>query len=86
MKPEQAFGLAVKVIGLIFISTGLVFLICGLVNTIAPVYRDFFYDSRFAQNWQYFLYGFILGLLGYLIIRCARHIVRFAYPKDDQDS
>jgi membrane protein YdbS with pleckstrin-like domain len=79
MKPKQAFGLAVRIAGLIVALIGAFLLTVGLVNTAEVI---FFHGY---PRWQSLVFGAVFLLLGYLIIRCARHIVRFAYLDEDSD-
>jgi len=80
MKPRHAFGVAVRVIGLILGLAGGYCFLCGLVVVIDPQY-----NVRRATAPHFFVFG-ILGLLGgNALIRGARRIVRFAYPDDDSD-
>jgi uncharacterized membrane protein HdeD (DUF308 family) len=80
MKPKQAFGVAVRVVGLIVALIGAYFLVCGVVLIIDPEY-----SVKLAPAWHFFVFGVIDLLAGYCLIRGVRHIVRFAYPDDDLD-
>ena len=81
MKPKDAFGLAVRIIGLIVALIGVYFLTCGLVIVVAPQY-----NSKVAPPWHYLLFGGIDLFGGLCLIRGVRCIVRFAYPDEDSDS
>ena len=81
MKPKQAFGVGVRLVGLIVGLVGIYFLVCGLVLDIDPEY-----SSKLAPAWHYFLFGIVDLVLGLVLIRGVRGFVRFAYPDDDSDS
>ena len=80
MKPRHAFGVAVRVVGLLTALVGVYFLVCGLVILVDPNY-----SSKVSPAWHYVLFGVIDFAIGLFLIRGVRHIVRFAYPKDDLD-
>ena len=80
MKPRHAFGVAVRVVGLLTTLVGVYFLVCGLVILVDPNY-----SSKVSPAWHYVLFGVIDFAIGLFLIRGVRHIVRFAYPKDDLD-
>jgi hypothetical protein len=80
MKPKQAFGVAVRVVGLLTALVGIYFLVCGLVILADPNY-----SARVSPAWHYILFGLVDLLLGLFLIRGVRHVVRFAYPRDDLD-
>jgi hypothetical protein len=80
MKPRQAFGVAVRVVGLIVALVGAYFLVCGLVLVVDPSY-----SSKLAPAWHYFVFGVLDFLAGYALIRGARQIVRVAFPDDSDD-
>jgi hypothetical protein len=80
MKPRHAFGVAVRVVGLIVALIGAYFLVCGLVLVIDPEY-----SVKLAPAWHFFVFGVVDLLAGYCLIRGARRIVRFAYSDDLDD-
>lgn len=81
MKPKDAFGVAVRVVGLSVGLVGVYFLTCALVIFVYPQY-----NPKVGPGWHFLLFG-LIGLLGGLcLIRGVRYIVRFAYPGDDSDS
>jgi hypothetical protein len=80
MKPRHAFGVAVRVVGLIVGLVGVYFLVCGLVLIVNPGYSD-----KLAPAYHYFIFGVLDSLIGYILIRSARRLVRLAYPDDSDD-
>ncbi len=80
MKPRHTFGVAVRVVGLVVALVGAYFLICGLVLTVDSGSSD-----KLAPLSHYFIFGVLESLIGYVLIRSARRLVRFAYPDDSDD-
>jgi hypothetical protein len=80
MKPRHAFGVAVRVVGLLVALFGAYFLVCSLVLIVDPSY-----SSKLAPAWHYLIFGVLYFLAGYVLIRSARRIVRIAYPDDLDD-
>jgi hypothetical protein len=81
MKPKQAFGVAVRVVGLIVTLVGAYFILCGSVLIIDPEY-----SAKLAPAWHYFQFGIADTAAGLLLIRGVRFIVRFAFPDKDSDT
>lgn len=80
MKPRQAFGVAVRVIGLIVALIGAYFMACGLVLAIDPNT-----SVKLTPVLQFFIFGVVDLLAGYSLIRGADRVVRFAYSDDDSN-
>ena len=81
MKPKQAFGVGVSLVGLLVALVGIYFLVCGFVIFVDPTY-----SAKVAPTWHYFLFGVVDLVIGLVLIRGVRGVVRFAYPDDDSDS
>jgi hypothetical protein len=75
MEPRQAFGVAVRVIGLLVSCAALLYFLSAIVQFFVPHYR-----SDAAPAWHYLLTGLVALALGAYLLRGARHVVRFAYP------
>jgi uncharacterized membrane protein HdeD (DUF308 family) len=81
MKPKQAFGVGVRLVGLIVALVGIYFLVCGLV-----IFADPTYSTKVSPAWHYLLFGIVDLVIGLALIRGVQEVVRFAYPDDDSDS
>ena len=71
MTPKQAFGLVVRVAGLLFALIRIYYLICGFAVMVHPNYNMFI--------------GIICLVVGLSLIRWAGLVARFAYSKDDSE-
>jgi hypothetical protein len=80
MKPKHAFGVAVRVVGLLVALYGAYYLACGLILTVDPGYSD-----KLAPASHYFVFGVLDFLTGGILIRQARRLVGLAYPDDSDD-
>ena len=74
MKPKEAFGVAVRIVGLLVALASLAYLISAAILAINPHYRP---DARPAI--QYLISGLVLLVCGLYLLSGASHIVRFAY-------
>jgi hypothetical protein len=81
MKPKQAFGLAVRVIGLMVILVAVLYFVSAFVVLIDPTCRP-----NLSPSWQYFAAGVGNFLIGLYLLRGASHVVNFAYPDEDSES
>ncbi len=80
MKPRQAFGVAVRILGLMIALLGGYFLVCGVVLVFDPEY-----GLKPAPAAHYFILGMVDLLAGYGLMRGARRLVRLAYPEDTDE-
>jgi len=80
MKPKHAFGVAVRIIGLITIMVGIYYLIDDCILALAVGLGGSY------MSWRFFVVAAVLILVGLYFLRGAPHIIRFAYRDDDQDS
>ena len=80
MKPKHAFGVAVRIIGLIVILVAVLYFISGFILLVDPHFRP-----NVSPAWHYLVDGVVEILVGLYLLRGARHIVRFAYPDEPSD-
>jgi hypothetical protein len=73
MKPAQAFGVAVRVIGLLLLLISLLYIASGAFVWALPNYRP-----NLSSPWHYVMFGLFLLLVGLFFLRRDR-IVSFAY-------
>lgn len=73
MKPKQAFGLSVRIVGLLLIIFGLVYFLSGIVLVFDPNFKP-----NLAPAWHYFLDGVVSILISLYLLRGAPHIINFA--------
>jgi len=81
MKPKHAFGVAVRVVGLIIILVSVLYFVSAIIVFIDPTYRP-----NLAPAWHYFVDAVVELLIGLYLLRGGAHIVRFAFPDDDSES
>jgi hypothetical protein len=81
MKPPQAFGVAVRVVGLLGWLVAFFYLVSTLVVIVAPDYR-----AGVRPWWQYALAALIFFLLGWFLLRRADRVVAFAYRISNSDA
>lgn len=81
MQPHQAFGVAIRVIGLLTSVASLLWLLSAVIVFFIPNYR-----ANVAPAWHYLLAGLIALALGLYLLRGARQLVTFAYPGIDARS
>ena len=74
MKPKEAFGVAVRIVGLLVTLASLAYLISAAILAINPHYRP---DAHPAI--EYLISGLVLLVCGLYLLGGASHIVRFAY-------
>jgi hypothetical protein len=75
LKPPQAFGVAVRVVGLLICLVAVLYLISAAIVLVNPAIKP-----GVAPPWQYLLAGVIGLALGLFLLRRARLIVALAYP------
>ncbi len=80
MKPQQAFGVAVRVIGLIVVLVSILYLVSALVVCIDPTFRP-----NLPPAWHYLLDGVVELLVGLYLLRGAALVIRFAFPDDESE-
>ena len=81
MQPKDAFGVVVRVIGLLVSCTSLLYLLSAVLLLFVPNYR-----ADVSPAWHYLLSGIVCFVLGAYLLRGAPHIVRFAYPQERSDA
>ena len=80
MKPSQAFGVVVRVIGFLGWLGAFFYLLSAVVVLAAPSYRP-----GVRPWWQYLVSAAILFLLGWFLMRKADRVVAFAYRSSSSD-
>jgi len=80
MKPSQAFGVFVRCVGLILVLAAAQHFFTGLLLLVEPNSRSN------APVSHLFLYGVVLLVIGWYLLRGAPYIVNFAYPHADSDA
>ena len=81
MKPSQAFGVFVRCVGLILVLAAAQHFFTGLLLLVEPNSR-----SNVSPASHLFLYGVVLLVIGWYLLRGAPYIVNFAYPHADSDA
>jgi len=81
MKPSQAFGVVVRVIGLLGWLGAFFYLLSAFVVLAAPNYRP-----GVRPWWQYLLSAVILFVVGWFLMRDAERVVAFAYRSSSSDA
>jgi membrane protein YdbS with pleckstrin-like domain len=81
MKPSQAFGVAVRIFGLMGWVAAFFYLLSAVVALIAPDYR-----AGIRPWWQYVVSAAVLVLVGWFLLRRAKWIADFAYRSSDSDA
>jgi hypothetical protein len=81
VKPRQAFGVTVRIIGLIVVLVAILYFISGFILLVDPNFRP-----NVSPAWHYFVDGVVAIVIGLYLLRGAPHIVRFAYPDEDSDT
>jgi uncharacterized membrane protein YhdT len=78
MKPRHAFGLAVRIVGLIVVLISVLYFVSTVIVCIDPTYRP-----NLSSAWHYFIDAVITLLIGLYFLRGAPHVIRFAYRDED---
>lgn len=81
MKPSDVFGIFIRVLGLFGIIVGFAY-IYSVMHLLFGGQAQ--YDGVYVG--EYILLGIISIVVALYFIRGAPHIVRFAYPKDKEES
>ena len=81
MKPSQAFGVVVRVIGLLGWVAAFFYLVSAAAVFFAPNYRPNVY-----LWWHYLVSGAVLFLVGWFLLRSADRLVAFAYHSGSSDA
>ena len=81
MKPSQAFGVIVRVIGLLGWVASFFYLGSTVIFFLDPNYRPGAHPW-----WQYFVTSAILFLAGWFMLRSADRFVAFAYRSSSSDA
>lgn len=80
MKSKELFGLAVRVIGLVFLYQGLA-AVPTAVASICPVFPHFYFRNVLPSLW---LVGWPLAV-AYWMVRGAPWLMRLAFPEGVKD-
>jgi len=75
MNPAQAFGVAVRVTGLIVCAASLLYFISAVIVVLDPTYRP-----NLSPPWHYVLSGAVSMAVGWFLLRRADSVVALAYP------
>ena len=78
MKVEEWLGLALRVLGVIVLLYGAGYLLDGTLFQL-----EYFTYPDSSANY-YFVVGILYCVVGLFLIRGAPHIVRFAYPNEEE--
>jgi hypothetical protein len=81
MKPSQAFGVGVRIIGLLLWLAAFFYLLSAVVVAVAPAY-----SSGARPWWQYIVSSAIMFLVGWFPLRRADWIAAFAYRSTSSDA
>jgi hypothetical protein len=81
MKPSQAFGVVVRILGLLGWVAAFFYLLSAFIAWVAPDYR-----AGIRPWWQYAVSAAILFLVGWFLLRRADRLVVFAYPISNSDA
>jgi len=76
MSPAQAFGVAVRVVGLVVCAASLLYFISAVIVVLNPGYR-----ANLSPPWHYALSGIVSLTIGWFLLRRADRVVAFAYPE-----
>ena len=80
MKARDIFGIVIRTLGVFILLFGLWYLVYAIAGACgAP-------EDSPGEIAAYFTAGIPGVLIGVLVLRCARRIVRFSYPGDRDDS
>jgi hypothetical protein len=82
MKPSQAFGVVVRVVGLLGWVAAFFYLMSAIVVLLAPSYRPV---PAYAW-WHYLLTSVVCFLAGWFLLRRADRVVAFAYRINNSDA
>jgi hypothetical protein len=81
MKPSQAFGVVVRVFGLLAWVASLVYVLSAVTVFVAPNYRS---D---AAPWAHYLFSAAIWfVIGWFLLRRAKRVVAFAYRLSASDA
>ena len=81
MKPSQAFGVVVRVIGLLGWLGAFFYLLSAVVVLAVPSYRP-----GVRPWWHYLISAAVLFLVGWFLMRRAERLVTFAYRSSSSDA
>ena len=81
MTSKNAFGVAVRIVGLLVVLAAILYFLSGIVLLINPQFRP-----NVGPSWHYFLDGAIGLLIGLYLLRGAPNVILFAYGDDDLES
>jgi hypothetical protein len=78
MKPSQAFGVAVRIVGLLVIIMAVDNVISGLIVRNEPIMHQ-----GASPDWEYFFEASVHFVIGLYLLRWAPGPVRYAYRNED---
>ena len=81
MKPSQAFGVVVRVLGLLGWLTSFIYLYSAGLIWVFPNYR-----TNISPAWHYLLASALFFLVGWFLLRRAHLVVAFAYKLRGSDT
>jgi hypothetical protein len=87
MKARDVFGLMVRLIGLgvlLYSLWYLVFAIASSLKLLCSTTHDG--DTGVSYALEYYAFGVLVFIIGMLILRFSREMVRFSYPKNKDDA
>ncbi len=78
MKPNDVFGIIVRVFGLSILIYGIWNLVFGVATTMGVQ------ENEPGYGIEYFVSGFLFLILGLYLLRGAPHLLRYAYTMGGQ--
>jgi hypothetical protein len=79
MRVEEAFMLALRIVGVIVFLNGIGYLLDG------SLFRLGVFNYPESSPAYYLIAGISYGIVGLYLMRGAPHIVRFAYPAEEEE-
>ncbi len=82
MKARDLFGVGVRIVGLLVLLWSLWYLAFGVAFMLRAL-QDSGHESDMGAYFTTGIPGFVVGMV---LVRFGRQIVRFCYPSDKEDS
>lgn len=82
MKARDIFGIVVRILGLLLVLWAAWYLAFGVAFVLRALH-DTGHESDMGAYFTTGIPGFIVGLM---LLRFGRQVVRFSYPSDKEDS